>query len=371
MTEETAISVGSIFKAIPRIEINGESNAMVQESLIAMNMRENVGGLSSLEMRFYNTSGIEGRGVGLGFETEGQNDLALGSAVKIFTGDMNDPQEIFDGVISAIEWVREFEQQAVMRDQQPELIVLAEDKLQLARLKRQTRRHEQGTVSQIVEAVAQELGMQVEISGLNEQLDVQIQHNETDLAFIRRLLERYDADLQIVGQTLNISPRSEVRRNEITLELDSQLLSCRVCADLAHQVNQVTYAGWDVEQGQAIQISSNDNADLGPGSGRTGAAFLSDVFSNRSEHLSHTTAQNNDEAQKIVNTCLSKRARSFVKASGKSLGNSNLRVGSHVTLQGIGVRFENTYYVTETCHRFTTSGGYITEFEAETAFFGG
>jgi len=364
MAEETAISVGSIYQAIPQIEVNGVQSSMVQESLVAMDMRESTGGLSSLELRFFNTSGIDGQGVDLGFEYEGQDELALGSTIKIYTGDTNDPQEIFDGVISALEWIRE-------TDQQPELVILAEDKLQLARLKRQTRQHAEGTVRQIVEAVAQELGLQVDISGLTEQVDAQLQHNETDLAFIRRLLERYDADLQIVGQSLHISPRSEVRRNEITIELDSQLLSCRVCADLAHQVNQVTYAGWDAGQGQTIHVTSNSNADLGPGTGRTGAEILDHVFGSRSEHLNHTAAQNNDEAQQLVNTCYSKRARSFVKASGKSLGNSNLRVGAHVILNGIGPRFENTYYVTETCHRFTTAGGYITEFEAESAFFGG
>lgn len=364
MIEESALSVGSIYSAVPVVEINGERNSAVQDSLLAMDMRETIGGLSSLEMRFFNTSTIDGQGVGLGFETLNESALTLGSAIKVFAGDVNDSQEIFDGIISALEWVREI-------DAQPELIVLAEDKLQLSRLKRQTKQYEQGSVRQIVESVAQALGLQTEIEGLQDTLDAQLQHNETDLAFLRRILERYDADLQIVGQTLQVASRSDVQRNEITMQLNSQLLCCRVCADLAHQVNQVTFSGWDAEQGAAINVSSNSGADLGPGNGKTGAQFLTDVFGSRSEHLAHTAAQNNDEAQKIVNTCMAKRARSFVKASAKSLGNSNIRIGSHVTLQGIGPRFENTYYVTETCHRFTTAGGYITEFEAQSAFFGG
>jgi phage protein D len=56
---------------------------------------------------------------------------------------------------------------------------------------------------------------------------------------------------------------------------------------------------------------------------------------------------------------------------GKTEGNPSLRVGSHVTLRGLGPRFENTYYVTRACHRYDDRSGYKTEFEAQGSYFGG
>ena len=56
---------------------------------------------------------------------------------------------------------------------------------------------------------------------------------------------------------------------------------------------------------------------------------------------------------------------------GTCEGNPALRVGSHVTIEGVGPRFANTYYVTSACHRFDRSAGYQTDFTAECGHFGG
>jgi len=52
-------------------------------------------------------------------------------------------------------------------------------------------------------------------------------------------------------------------------------------------------------------------------------------------------------------------------------GNPLLRVGSYLTLSGLGPRFSNTYYTTSTVHRFDSAAGYRTEFTAECAYLGG
>ncbi|MET1254239.1 phage late control D family protein [Aliikangiella maris] len=364
MTEETAISVGSIYQAIPQLEINGVANETIQESLVAMQVKETEGGLCSAELCFFNTANIQGQGVGFGFESSAETELALGSRIKIYCGDNNDPVEIFSGVISALEWVREI-------DQQPQLVVLAEDGLQQLRMMRKTQLHPAATLKAMIENILREHGLNNHIDGLQHSLDAQLQYNETDLGFIRRLIQRYDADIQMNHGQVVVKSRAAIQQNQITLELNSQLLSCRLCADLAHQVNQVTYAGWDSEQGQQIAVQSNANADLGPGEGRIGADYLTQYFANRQEHLCRTSVQNESEAQILVNSAYAKRARGFVRAQGKSLGNPNLKVGSHIQLNGIGERFENQYYVIEVTHYFTTAGGYLTEFVAQSAYFGG
>ncbi len=57
-------------------------------------------------------------------------------------------------------------------------------------------------------------------------------------------------------------------------------------------------------------------------------------------------------------------------ARGVAEGNTALRVGSYLTLTGLGARFSNTYYATAAVHRFDTDRGYATEFTAECAYLG-
>jgi phage protein D len=174
--------------------------------------------------------------VGFAFEYSEHDLLSLGKSIKILAGDESDPQEIFRGVISGLELVLE-------QQQEPELIVLAEDALQKARMARHTRLHTDTSLQSLVESVAADLGLRATVAGLSESISHQMQLNESDLAFVRRLLQRVDADLQVVGDELHVSPRAEVRRNEITLEINSQLSDIRVLADLAHQVSQRSAAG--------------------------------------------------------------------------------------------------------------------------------
>jgi phage protein D len=364
MSAEAALSSNEIYASYPIIEIDGQVDDMVQQLLLVMSMSESEHGLTAMELKFFNSATVEGTGNDFAFEYSDNDLLSLGKILKVWTGDHNDPQEIFRGTISGLEF-------ETPENEQPCITVLAEDDLQKARMTRRTRLYPQGTVSSIVESVASGLGLQSNVSGLTEQVDAQLQFNESDLAFLRRLIDRFDADLQIVGSELQVAPRSDISRNELTLEFGSQLTSIRIMADLSHQTTDVTYAGWDVSAGQEFQVQSNANAYLGTGRGRSGAQILSSAFGERHEHLGHMQAQNRAEAQALVNACYSQRARRFVCAEGTAVGNSALRVGSHLTISKVGPRFENTYYVTETCHRYDTAKGYMTHFKAQCAYLGG
>ena len=50
---------------------------------------------------------------------------------------------------------------------------------------------------------------------------------------------------------------------------------------------------------------------------------------------------------------------------------ARLLVPQLVEITGVGPRFENSYFVTHAQHRFNRSSGYVTDFRAESAYFGG
>jgi hypothetical protein len=356
---EAALAPSGSFSASPTVRVEGQELALVSASVVAMVMTESEGGLCSLELRLSNFGSTD-QGARTLFEEE--RDLKLGSNLSIYAGEVNAPREIFRGRVSGLEADFPY-------GEPPELVVLAEDQLQLARFARRSKVHDKLTIKSLAESLAAQLSLTPRVTGLGEDLGTQVQLNESDLAFLRRLLERVGADLQVVGDELHVSPRADVDRGEVELHVDGQLRGVRFVADLADQVTQVSCTGWDDAQGQPVKAISS-GAHLGPGSGRTGAQLLSQLFHERAEHIGHLAVTTAAEATALADAAFDRRARRFVTATGTCEGNPRVRVGSRVKLVGTSDRFDNTYYVVRAVHRFDMISGYKTDFEAESAFLG-
>lgn len=352
---EASVSQFPVYSARPTIRIDEREFERASNLLIGMVMQEQEGGLSSLELRFSNVASDPEGGADFAFEDE--SELSLGSRISVYAGDASSPQEIFRGIITGLE--AEFPEQ-----DPPELLVLAEDVLQSARMARRSRTYEDMSLSEVVESVAASLNLQPVISGFSGGVSTWVQLNESDLAFLRRILRRQDGDLQVVGEELHVSPRGDVQRGELELELFSQLQSVKFIADLSDQVTEVSVTGWDSLAGDRISVTSS-GANLGPGEGRDGARLLSDTLGERKEHIGHILVANEEEAQHLADSVFDQRARRFVCAHGQAEGNPALRVGTHVRLTGVSRRFENSYYVVAASHRYDLGRGYRTQFKAE------
>ena len=357
---EMNLSTLAFYSARPTLRIDGQDNDMAAGLMQSMVMREREGGLSSLEIAFVNFSARESGQVGPAFEDE--QLLKLGAELKVYAGEAAAPTEIFCGHISALEF-------AFDSEGPPRLIVQAEDKAQQARMTRRIAVYDNKSVADIANEVASRMGLTPVVSGLTDTSTVEVQFDESDLAFLRRLLMRHGADMQIVGTDLQVSPRKDVQRNQVTLRMHSQLHKVRVVADLAHQVTEVRVTGFDPAQGQAVD-GSGSSAPLGPGSGRTGKDLLQQAVGDRVQQTSHRLALTQGEADALAQAEFEQRARRFVQVEAVCEGNPGLRVGSHVTLAGVSPRFDNTYYVTACTHRYDMRRGFETELSAESAYFG-
>lgn len=358
---ESPTTPQALYRARPTVRLQGQEHSRVRELVVAMAMNEQEGGLSSLELRLTNVASLVGGEAELAFEDD--RLLRLGAGISIYAGDETAPQEIFRGWISGLE--AEF-----LENDAPQLVVLAEDGLQRGRMMRRTAVHEAGSIAAIVRRLAPGLGLNPVISGFTTPIGPQVQLDESDLAFLRRLLLRHDGDLQIVGGDLQVSPRGDGRRGTLELHMHRQLRRTRILADLAHQHTEVSVGGWDAAQGQRV-LARSSGVHSGPGQGRSGAQVLERTLGQRSHHIAHLAASSGAEAQALADAAFDADARRFLCVEGTAEGNPALRVGTHLTLRGLGDRFDNTYAVTRACHRFDLKRGYETDFEAECAFWGG
>lgn len=348
----------------PTVRVDDQAYARLEELLIGMQMTEQEGGLSALELRYSGIASDAQGGADYAFEDE--EILTLGAPLTVGAGDVSEPQEIFRGIITGFELV-------LPDEGPPEFIVLAEDALMQARMTRKTQTHEDVTLSDLADYLASELSLSPVIAdGLDDDIGVQVQMNESDLAFVRRVFRRYDVDVQVVGDELHVSPRSAVRRGDpLTLAMYEELRRVRLMADLAHQVSEMTVSGWDAIEGRIIDGTVSAITPGGPGSGTTGSDVLGRISLMRTHHIGHLAAATADEAQAIAQAAFDQRARRFVRVEGTASGDPLLRVGAHVELVNVGPRFENTYYVTYARHRWDVLRGYQVDFEAEGAYWGG
>ncbi len=358
---EATLSQSAIYSARPTVRIAGEADSHITELVVAMRMEEHEGGMSNLEMRLCNLAPTTDGGAELAFDA--RSNLKLGADIAVYAGDSAAPREVFRGTVTALELDFKI-------GSRPELTLLAEDALGAARRARNSRIHTDKALADVVRDIAADLGLRPVITGLDSPVATWAQLNESDLSFLRRLLGRFDADLQIVGEELQVSPRSEVSRGSIELALFGQLARVRVIADLADQVSSITTRGWHAGNGVSVKGEATSGTHLGPGSGRDGKAVLEDVLTSRSEHLGHMAVATDEEAQAVAEAAFDLRARRFVRAEGTAEGNAQLRVGTHVTLTGISPQFDNTYYVARACHLYDLQQGYRTEFSAECAYLG-
>jgi len=351
-----------LISANPTLRVDGQKYDRLDEQLVEMRLHEQLGGLSSLEVRLNDS--VSGNGSEQ-YAFADESVFKLGAELRLGTGEVDDAKEIFRGRVSAME-------AELSMAEPPVFTVLAEDALQKARRSRRSVTYVNKTPAEIIRDIANWLGLKVDI---RDGLDVPkfahlYQHNESDLAFLRRLLERFDADMQMVGDTLQVGPIAREHRGTIDLVYGKNLIRLRATADLADVAESVRVAGWDPQQGSAADATASDGT-LGPGSGRSGTSFLARALdAGQLEHLGTQGQMTQQEADAVARALYGRRARRFVRAWGTAQGDPRLRVGTWVKLAGINPLLATSCTVAEATHRFDKTSGYTTDFVAEGAYMG-
>jgi phage protein D len=348
--------------ARPTVRIDGQQRPVIDAGVIAMRMREAVGGLSSLELKITDWRSHDDGGAGFAFADEAT--VKLGSAIKVYAGATLEPQEIFDGVATALEI-------ETGPDAAPTFAVLAEDKLQHARKTRRSRVIADVSPADLVRLIASDHRLDADVrDGLDQPVGTWAQMNESDLAFLRRVLDRFDADAQVVGGRLQAGPRARDPRAQVELRLGDGLVRARAIADLADQTAKVRLSAWNPADGEQVEATATAG-ELGPGAGRAGAGLLSRAFGGEfPEHVGHQGPMRQDEADAVARATFSKRARRFVRVEATAQGDPRLRVGSWITLAGVNPLFAGSFVMVEACHRFDLENGYMTDLVAEGAYLG-
>jgi phage protein D len=240
--------------------------------------------------------------------------------MQVTVGPQHGARIAFRGRISAIE--ASFEE-----GQEPEVVVLAEDRLMDLRMTRRMRTYENMGDAEIAETIAAEHGLTPEVDVDGPIYDVTQQWNMSDLAFLRERGRRIQAEVWVRDETLYFQARERRDGTELNLVRGNDILSLQACADLAHQRSRVRVSGYDAggrglidEEAGKVVIQAEISG------GRTGPDILESAFGERTSYRLRDVPLTEGEAVAWAEAEMLRRSRGFVQISGITKGSRDLVV---------------------------------------------
>ncbi len=346
----------AFFPSRPSLTLDGREEPNLSSGITSLLVCETTEGLYRCEMTLGNWGSTGESSDFLYFD---RDLLDFGKLVSVSMGVGAAKATIFAGRIMGIE-------AAFPRQRPPELTLLLEDRFQDLRMTRRTRTFEDVSDDDVFQQIAAQHSLQIETDVEGPTYRVLAQLNQSDLAFLRERARAIDAELWFADDKLFVQSRAKRNSNRLTLTYGRKLHEFSVLADLAHQRTTLSVSGWDVAGKEAITAESAESALQSELNGlQSGRAVLQQALGDRAEQIVHLAPFTRNEAQSLADAHYRTLARRFVTGSAIAEGNAHLRVGTHVTLDGIGALFNGEYYVCEVRHTFNGADGFKTNFQVE------
>lgn len=354
-------STAALYSARPRVHLNGRNEPSLAEGVLTLLVAETTAGLCRCEVTLGNWGTTNSE---VGFLYFDRRVLDFGNTLAIAVGAGDTSAQIFDGRVMGLEG--HFPQ-----TRPPEIVVLAEDRLQDLRMTRRTRTFDNFSDQEIMQHIASEHGLRTDLDMDGPTYEVLAQVNQSDLAFLRERARAVDAEVWVEGNILHAQTRRRRHTGDVTLTYGQGLREFSVLADLATQRTSLTVSGWDVSSKEGVAYEAAEAAIQGELNGyQSGSTMLQSALGQRAERLVHMVPFTLQEAQALAEAHYRLMARRFVTGRGIAEGDGRLRVGTHVILRGLGALFDGQYYICEVQHTFDGQHGYRTHFAVERAGLG-
>ncbi|HTR14871.1 MAG TPA: contractile injection system protein, VgrG/Pvc8 family [Roseiarcus sp.] len=284
------------------------------------------------------------------------NDLfSVGNVVEIRMGWGNDMSSMIIGEITALE--AEFAASRL-----PLLNVRGYDRRHRLQRGRKTRTFLQKKDSDIAAQIGGEAGLTVKSTDSGTSLDYVLQASQTDWEFLCERARLIGYEVLLSDKTLQFRPIGNAQPPIVTLSWGEDLLEFHPRLSAAGQATEVKIQSWSVKDKKAVLGDSKAGDEVSSMGGRlSGAAISESAFGAAIEVVSGHPVSAQAEADQIAKALFNELVLEFVTGECVCVGNTNIRAGTVIKIDGVGRRFSGPYYVTSAVHR-CSAGGYVTEF---------
>jgi uncharacterized protein len=210
------------------------------------------------------------------------------------------------------------------------------------------------------------------------------QKNQYDILFLMQLARRNSYDLVFVTKDednrlrnstgcpdklpdppfLYFGPSTNLIRVSYLLEWGKSLIDFQPSLKTTKQVAEVTVQGWNVLTKKPIKVTvKRSELDTRPQKDPQRMKKLEEGFKEKREVVVDKPFRDEKEAKQYARSLLTENSKNMVTGRGSTVGLPDLRAGSFIQIQGLGLTFDGRYFVKSTTHTINASG-YITTFDA-------
>jgi uncharacterized protein involved in type VI secretion and phage assembly len=256
---------------------------------------------------------------------------------------------LFTGEVVAVEGQYDGDGGALLR-------VRAYDRLYRLRRRQPLRVHKQLNCAELARDLIADLGLEVDAREEGPVWQQLVQHEQTDFDLLAQVVARSglyftlrDSELVILSLALSDA--------ELSLALGQSLLEARLEINTDSASRSVTALAWDPW-----------TAEIREGGSKTprsrGERWMPDVAgSAQTRTLTGSTAQTDAEAVALAQGELERRACCERVLWGVADGNTALRPGAQLNIEGVARPFEGQYVATNVTHIINRERGYQTEID--------
>jgi phage protein D len=286
------------------------------------------------------------------------SSLAPGKAIEIHTKatpEKSQAHPVFDGELVEVE--PEFSQGT------HHLTLRAFDRLHRLSRGRSVRSFQNVSDSDVVQKLAQEVGLQADVDPTKQIYPYLFQNNQTNLEFLHERAAALGFLLYVEGKKLCFKPPKQSEQ-PIELQWPGNLSEFRPRLTTLAQFNKVSTRGWDPQNKKEI-VSDVEQGDgmREIGQQKQGGDIAKNAFSIEAADLvSHQPIRSQSVADSMAKAVANRHQERFIEAEGTCGGNPDVVAGASLKIKSVGDQFSGTYLVTTVSHIYSAQHGYSTHF---------
>ncbi len=183
-----------------------------------------------------------------------------------------------------------------------------------------------------------------------------MQTEQTDWEFLQSRAKQINYEVLALGKELHFRSPRQASTLADPLVLGKLLSEFHPRVSSSGQVTKVVVHGWDVSKKAVVSATANAGSEqVVAGVGQQASLVVKRAFGEAIQTVS-IPACTLAEAQSVATAQLSVTAMDLLQADAICAGETRLRAGCYVKIEGVGRRFNGVYYISSASHRFDEEG---------------
>lgn len=326
----------------PAIDVDGRAlQASFMQQLTGLRVHQRLSLPSQCEISFSDPDGAL------------QRSGLLGVGRPILIRAPGSERELFRGEVTGME--SEFSSSGGAQ-----LHVRGYDALHRLATRQHVRAFVRASLAEIASQLTSDLGITVQVDGVDAAWDHVIQHRQTDLQFLVELAQRRGLCLFLSDQTLKLFGLDKGLAHA-TAWLGKDVLELRLSRNALVGARAVSVVGWNARTARAV----NADAASGPVPQHLSGVGGQEAMSPRT--LTNHPVDDERDAAGIAALERDYQAAAGACATGLVGGRPDIHVGSMLTIDGLTSGSSGPYALCAVKHIMRPDSGYVTEFDSQPA----